>query len=246
MSKRRGFTLIELLVVIAIIAILAAILFPVFAKAREKARQTSCLSNIRQIGTAALQYIQDYDGKWFLRCSSPPSTGIAAWDTGGNLFYFPEYCQPYAKNTQLFRCPSRNQCRLWNMNYWNPNTLAIEYDSPNSIHGNCSYGFNCGLIDWNPPYLLTDADMQRPATMIWLGDMARGVDWDGRISPCGWWHDGYCNPAGDTAGTTHNMGANYGFFDGHAKWLKPTAAGYSAAPGVDQDRAFQIWNFRRG
>src|ERR671911_1054625 len=61
---RRGFTLIELLVVIAIIAILAAILFPVFAQAREKARQTSCLSNHRQIGTAAMMYVQDYDEMW--------------------------------------------------------------------------------------------------------------------------------------------------------------------------------------
>src|ERR1700753_3722417 len=65
MIKRRGFTLIELLVVIAIIAILAAILFPVFAKAREKARQIACLSNMKQIGLATLQYVQDYDEQFY-------------------------------------------------------------------------------------------------------------------------------------------------------------------------------------
>lgn len=92
---RRGFTLIELLVVIAIIAILAAILFPVFAKAREKARQTSCLSNTRQICTAMLSYVQDYDEK--LPGYRVDSAGLLYWDI---------VLQPYVKNTQLFKCPS--------------------------------------------------------------------------------------------------------------------------------------------
>lgn len=91
MHTRRGFTLIELLVVIAIIAILAAILFPVFARAREKARQTSCLSNIKQIGLALMMYSEDYDERY-------PCTGGAWWSP----------LMPYVKNAQVFRCPSLN------------------------------------------------------------------------------------------------------------------------------------------
>jgi prepilin-type N-terminal cleavage/methylation domain-containing protein len=96
-SANRGFTLIELLVVIAIISILAAILFPVFAQAREKARQTSCLSNLRQIGMAALTYVQDYDDHL-------PTSGSSGGqgDLTGNL-------QPYTKQLYgqgIWRCPS--------------------------------------------------------------------------------------------------------------------------------------------
>jgi len=97
---RRGFTLIELLVVIAIIAILAAILFPVFAKAREKARQSSCLSNVKQVVLAALQYIQDYD-------ETCPMHVVATTPTG-TWVYWPEQMQPYIRNTQALVCPSDN------------------------------------------------------------------------------------------------------------------------------------------
>ncbi len=105
MSSRRpttGFTLIELLVVIAIIAILAAILFPVFARARESARRSSCLSNIKQTNTANLMYVQDYDESLptFTRdySTSPATTND-----------FALLLQPYIKNTQIFYCPDRNQ-----------------------------------------------------------------------------------------------------------------------------------------
>ena len=97
--NRRGFTLIELLVVIAIIAILAAILFPVFAKAREKARQSSCGSNVKQIMLAMLQYAQDYDETF------APGYIVTPGISGG-YFHTPELLYTYTKNAQLFTCPS--------------------------------------------------------------------------------------------------------------------------------------------
>ena len=101
-NVKKAFTLIELLVVIAIIAILAAILFPVFARARENARRASCQSNLKQIGLGALQYSQDYDEQ----------TVPLRWSYGGTLrngsheVPFQVLMQPYVKSTQLFKCPS--------------------------------------------------------------------------------------------------------------------------------------------
>jgi len=109
--KRRGFTLIELLVVIAIIAILAAILFPVFARAREAARATSCRSNLKQIGTAFNMYTADYDQT--MPSSNPGAAPGGSCDIetirthyGGTVA---NVLQPYVKNTQLFTCPSDSQ-----------------------------------------------------------------------------------------------------------------------------------------
>jgi prepilin-type N-terminal cleavage/methylation domain-containing protein/prepilin-type processing-associated H-X9-DG protein len=100
MRHRGGFTLIELLVVIAIIAILAAILFPVFAQARDKARQSSCLSNTRQIGTAVMMYAQDHD------------EGLPPWwiTTQYGATYWHVHVKPYVKNLQVFLCPSAGGC----------------------------------------------------------------------------------------------------------------------------------------
>ncbi len=126
--KRAGFTLIELLVVIAIIAILAAILFPVFAKAREKARQTACLNNMNQMGKATLQYVQDYDESYYphrWNCDStggntPNETCPGYVDSSGNRigaaaklsggaeqrYYWMYLLQPYIKSYAVFTCPS--------------------------------------------------------------------------------------------------------------------------------------------
>src|SRR5260221_6614501 len=109
--SRSGFTLIELLVVIAIIAILAAILFPVFAQAREKARATSCLSNEKQMGTAIQMYVQDYDEKLFFYAStSSPSRSrsgaIVPNAANVNPVRWWNALMPYTKNTQILVCPS--------------------------------------------------------------------------------------------------------------------------------------------
>ena len=102
-SRKKAFTLIELLVVIAIIAILAAILFPVFARARENARRASCQSNLKQIGLGVLQYIQDYDEKY----PNQASDGVTiANPMGSSPFTVPDKTFPYIKSAQIWKCPS--------------------------------------------------------------------------------------------------------------------------------------------
>lgn len=109
-ASRRGFTLIELLVVIAIIAILAAILFPVFAQARESARKTSSLSNVKQIGLGAMMYVQDYDEMYPCNSWDTPAIGTADNDSGRANYLtavqWPWRIMPYIKNKQIFVCPS--------------------------------------------------------------------------------------------------------------------------------------------
>src|SRR5690242_19358076 len=109
--KRKAFTLIELLVVIAIIAILAAILFPVFAQAREKARQTSCLSNMKQIALSVQMYMTDNDGRLFFRAttnadSTRAHVSVARTHPDFNALQWWNQLMPYIKNQQIFTCPS--------------------------------------------------------------------------------------------------------------------------------------------
>ena len=132
-ANRSAFTLIELLVVIAIIAILAAILFPVFAQAREKARAVSCLSNERNLGTALIMYTQDYDENYvtfFSRCApvNLPTDGAGVAPAYRNMWQFK--MQPYIKNWQIFTCPSDSGVSQ---------TGAAPYF-------NLSYGYNYGNL----------------------------------------------------------------------------------------------------
>jgi prepilin-type N-terminal cleavage/methylation domain-containing protein/prepilin-type processing-associated H-X9-DG protein len=147
---QRAFTLIELLVVIAIIAILAAILFPVFARARENARRTSCLSNIKNLGLAVMQYTQDYDE----RMPRINTYGPQALETGKNSGYCPSSClhlwqhsvYPYVKSAQAYLCPSTD--RDWDGSYT----------------GRMPFGYNEGMSG------IALAAIQIPAETIVLGD----------------------------------------------------------------------------
>lgn len=143
-STRKAFTLIELLVVIAIIAILAAILFPVFAQAREKAREATCASNLKQIGIAMTMYVQDFDEQF------PTS-----WAKGfpGNADFF---CQPYMKNTGILHCPDKQisvqtantSCDNSSDSYGEWYLLPGQRDNPTGEPYLWGYGFNGG-ITWN-------------------------------------------------------------------------------------------------
>jgi prepilin-type N-terminal cleavage/methylation domain-containing protein len=149
MGRNRGFTLIELLVVIAIIAILAAILFPVFAQARAKARAISCLSGVKQFGTAAMMYAQDFDERFpafYIECKGcrpnaqyNPQTG---WEPNG--YYWHELVLPYIKNEQILLCPEA-QANL------TPFCLP--------------YGWNQSWLDFRPI-----ADVEYPAETIMISD----------------------------------------------------------------------------
>ena len=209
---RRGFTLIELLVVIAIIAILAAILFPVFAKAREKARQTSCLSNMKQISLGILQYAQDYDEMMVpdalsvFSYMSPDGTPINISPPCAMLWMYLVY--PYVKNVQVFTCPSYTDG-------WSPTV----YD------GSCGYGKNVQLGN------VAMGEMDQPTqTILVLDSNYYLADWDVVDDPDAT-SSGSDNA--DLPRDKHNEGANFSFCDGHAKWLKAGTAGW--LDGVDHN-----------
>lgn len=227
--ERAGFTLIELLVVIAIIAILAAILFPVFAQAREKARQTACLSNMKQLATAFMLYAQDYDERLpnsglERGCGGGPGGSLtdadlhygilSNWVPSGRIK--PVYSRPgwkikngalfpYVKNEQVYRCPS-------------------DAGLSNRIDGGISYSMNGYL---SPFYALAAIDL--PARIVLLVDQGMG-DTEGTINSeidDGWFVSFWCGVTPclgiETVTKVHSEGANLNFCDGHAKWIKRAA-----------------------
>jgi len=154
LGTRKAFTLIELLVVIAIIAILAAILFPVFARARENARRASCQSNLKQIGLGIMQYTQDYDEKlpmvrWSYADSvasgTPRHAHMGGYTSGGGngdpwVTGWPDLIQPYTKSSQVLYCPSDTRAKSW----------ASPSGSATGTYGLISYGMS-GCLTTTPP-----------------------------------------------------------------------------------------------
>jgi prepilin-type N-terminal cleavage/methylation domain-containing protein/prepilin-type processing-associated H-X9-DG protein len=212
--KNRAFTLIELLVVIAIIAILAAILFPVFSQAKEAAKATACLSNMKQIGIALNLYEQDYDDQIFFRTVSATSVGRTRVPnptymskTVNPVLYRNELWYnlllPYVKSTKIWQCPSDSQP-----------TLSL--DTAGNLTIPRSYIVSSAIED------LTQSQSPDPADTIVITEKwsASGDTWvdqmDGDMLPQ------QTNPNEmNTPANRHNGGMNSAFFDGHAKWTTP-------------------------
>jgi prepilin-type N-terminal cleavage/methylation domain-containing protein/prepilin-type processing-associated H-X9-DG protein len=204
--RTKGFTLIELLVVIAIIAILAAILFPVFAKAREKARQTSCLSNTRQLGNGLMMYVQDYDERFM-------NSHYSFTQTNGYLFWF-ERILPYVKNAQIFNCPSAPQ-----------DTQFHAWGTPPDFVGKVvKYGSN-GQVLVGSNNVLALASLTHPAETMVIGDAYHqsppGAAQFAAANECAGTPGCGCgtNHPADGTKARHNGGSNLVFCDGHAKWV---------------------------
>ncbi len=236
-AARRAFTLIELLVVIAIIAILAAILFPVFAQARESARQTACVSNGRQIGIGLCMYLQDFDesfppADYGGPVTSPPYTQFAWYSGAGGSVFYPPCCfdllQPYEKNAQIHKCPSDASglptAKL---------PLGVNGDGaplqPLSYCLNRYFYYNRSTTPYSfsPSAGYPLASIPAPSSKIFVAESASAL---GRelIGPS--------NLSLVTAGqpplfTRHRAGGTYMYADGHAKWHKMPVAWDPSQPG---------------
>jgi prepilin-type N-terminal cleavage/methylation domain-containing protein/prepilin-type processing-associated H-X9-DG protein len=267
--KSKGFTLIELLVVIAIIAILAAILFPVFAKVREKARQTSCLSNEKQIGLGIIQYVSDYDSTFPMACDT-------SWHNGWAFAI-----QPYVKSDNVFLCPddSKNAVNPATGPTWADLGIAISYPANGTIiwnGANTCVGAICMGQTWLKNYAQTDANMTQPAASIMVGerhndqveaagaegnsiyygpgsmfsgnawwDWSSGTTWDpsyGEI-PNGTLSATAPYPLGanGSVSATHTGLANFLMVDGHAKAMFPVATN----PNPNTQPQNNMWNCMR-
>ncbi|MBD3293194.1 MAG: DUF1559 domain-containing protein [Armatimonadia bacterium] len=208
-TGRSGFTLIELLVVIAIIAILAAILFPVFQRAMEKARQSNCISNLKQIGIAIRSYTTDNGNFYPTFCS---------WGDDG-LIAFPDQMNPYTKNNQIFICPS--DAVNGSFKFYESSAQENEVADPMSYWPNTGILRPCSwiLMYQKPAPALSNVRYPAETPIMWDGDgYAYGFPpsgWRGamvQVREIGSWQD-------PDHVERHNEGVCVLFADGHTKWL---------------------------
>jgi prepilin-type N-terminal cleavage/methylation domain-containing protein/prepilin-type processing-associated H-X9-DG protein len=231
MKRNSAFTLIELLVVIAIIAILAAILFPVFAKAREKARQITCASNMKQLGIGMLQYVQDYDE------SFPKGSSVYNYCGG---WVQPVY--PYVKSVAVYRCPDDPTVYNPGSGIWND----VSYDINDSLVGDGNNGTGASLGQMNAPASTVMLCEAFGATMDIANASGTQTDYSpsATMDSSDWGgHPGGGNGSyatGEAPNQTaselsyaltgiHTNGANYLACDGHVKWLSASRI----SPGKD-------------
>lgn len=222
MHTRTGFTLIELLVVIAIIAILAAILFPVFAQAREKARAITCISNLNQLGKACMMYDQDYS-----ETLCPPHMGVPSGGAGlmNDNWTWDRLIQPYCKNYGIISCPSDQYSPILNTTFGN--NIQRSYTMP------CHFGWNWwegGDYGHHYGVRLSAAGFPALTVRLYERDNCNNGQWD------------WCS-VGDGANEVaarHTGMTNFVYLDGHAKpWRADPATGeFPKMPGY---RCWNVW-----
>ncbi|MBC8134598.1 MAG: prepilin-type N-terminal cleavage/methylation domain-containing protein [Fibrella sp.] len=233
-NNKRAFTLIELLVVIAIIAILAAILFPVFAQAREKARQASCTSNMKQVTMASLMYVQDYDETW------PLTRGMTdgANSNYGNMWNALPYLTTesavtrslyanalasYMKNWQVWSCPSSEELNLFGEPEADLGTVRFSY----SLNGYLNAAPNS--LPEVPADTVAYTEVGKNAVRRYFAPFPLPTQLgDGDMVPYQWTQSAWLMDVfahqQDQTWWVHGQGTNYSYLDGHVKWVRNASA----------------------
>jgi len=235
-SRRTAFTLIELLVVIAIIAILASILFPVFARARENARRASCMSNLKQFGLGLMMYVQDYDEKYppyqTVDIGVAPPDGSWLGSSLPNDWVWEQLLYPYTKSIQIFKCPSGYDL---NSGYVNKPRFG-NYGANSSLFGGSTSTINMSAVaSPSSTYAMMDAGLfimysayADPSSSSAKTDNGTYLPGIGDLGNACTASATYASLQNDCESGRHLGGVNMAFADGHVKWLKTSIVSVEA------------------